>query len=197
MHTRCLSAPWVRAWKTWAPILNTAFFSGVGVWYWYYCSGPIPVIDGLVTMMLAAVVVQSWWIARVLMRVEIDEYELHVSDLNTVDSISLPSIVKVIDRTRLKRIPTTIVIDPPAKFGNKIRFFPARPSGEVIAELRSHIPSENKSCQQDEEGRCRKRAPVTREELSVFGACRRQRLFYSVRSETNTCPIHEYTRPST
>ena len=149
MEPRCISASEYRGWKTWGPVVITIFFGGVGIYYWISCAGLYPPIDYAVSALLLFLIVQHWWIAKVLRFVEIDEEFIHVSNRGAAEQIPLDRIEGVIDRTKLKRIPSTIFLERGTSLGSKVRFFPATPADGVFEELRAHAIGKLNKCQQD------------------------------------------------
>lgn len=139
MKATLISDGWFRCWKIWGPVFNTIFLAGVGTWYWNDFSGLFPIVDVIFSFLIAIIIIQIWWIAINLKNVAMDETSILVSDLRSTELIPRSHIKTIIDRTNWKRIPSTIILDPPSMHGKKIRFFPAKPTDKVFKELERNL----------------------------------------------------------
>lgn len=146
-----VSASGFRAWKIWGPVSEIVFSLTIGIYYWFRCSGIFVFMDVIVGVLIIVGVVSAIWRAIVLRDVKIDEDYFYISDLRTTGTVPLRFATGVIDRTHLKRwVPSTILFDEPISGFRRVRFIPARPASQVIADLQERITQRNSGSQQAE-----------------------------------------------
>ncbi|MEM9284061.1 MAG: hypothetical protein AAGA96_19760 [Verrucomicrobiota bacterium] len=138
-----VSAPQFRTWKIWNPLLEVLFFAGVGVYWWFQCSGVLLILDVFAAALLGAAISSAVWRGIILKDVRLDGDYLHVSDLRGEWEIPISSVSKVIDRSKMKAwVPSSILLNSRDHGFRRIRFIPAAPRSETVAKLIAYIDAQ-------------------------------------------------------